>query len=251
MIGNADKGLCAVIGNANPLGGGGGSVTDALNGTHLNGTIVYLGGQLLEPTTISGNDSTPFDVVINPGGTGGELNLGFDIATIGFNAIAVKQITMQDDGGGILVTESKDALGLMGFADYTDETKDLQYMQRAGAASTIVASVNKEGQNAAVTALTFTPVFPGTFRVNLTAGYVSGAGNVLGFNLVWTDIRGNANNHALPGTNVTSGNTTTFLGAIVINSQAGTPVSIVTGISGSVVYDYTIVIEKLKLPPIT
>lgn len=35
-------------------GGGGGSVTNALNGTHLNGTIVFLGGELLENTFIDG-----------------------------------------------------------------------------------------------------------------------------------------------------------------------------------------------------
>lgn len=41
-------------------GGGGGSVTNALNGTHLNGTIVYLGGPLLESTGIDCNEFSFF-----------------------------------------------------------------------------------------------------------------------------------------------------------------------------------------------
>lgn len=39
-----------------------GTVTNALNGTHLNGTIVYLGGPLLEPTTIDIPVSNPLTI---------------------------------------------------------------------------------------------------------------------------------------------------------------------------------------------
>jgi hypothetical protein len=253
--------LIGTVLNIPDYSAGGTGVLTLDNGLTLSGSNGQLGGTLIIPTTLTGSDGTPFQVVINPGGTGSELtlsNTGSFLGSFDSGGTLFKSVTMSNTPStGILVTDDIDMIGLVGAADFTDPAIPNQYLQRAALDPTgngllkIVASVNKEGQTAAVTMLSFTPSAPGTFRVNIYANYNSGTGAVSDIILEYDDIRSHSYSYGIITSNIDSGNTGTQIPPQVINAASGFPINVLSSITGVINYDYTIVIEQLPLPPVT
>lgn len=253
------------------LGGSGSGVTGAESGTYIHSGMVRLGtNPLLENVLITQNafsfgfiaapgdgSQTTFNIASVPGNIEGDTfdaagnEADFGIVNSGqwyincFNTIGnVKGIDAQiGSGSGIILNDNIDNIGLVGGADYTNPSLPLQYMQRIAAGSFLAAPiVDLEGLTTAQTLFTFTPATPGTFRLNVTAGYVSGAGLMQGY-YSYTDIRGNVTNVQVIG--IDSGHLDANVSPLVFKAAAGDAITVISTISGVIEYDFSCTLEKL------
>lgn len=72
-------------------GGGGGTVTGADNGLSLSGTVVQLGGALIQPTVITALGANTFDILTSYGliGIGSIPSVALDIQAIGSGTVGI------------------------------------------------------------------------------------------------------------------------------------------------------------------